>query len=326
VDRRVFVAASLALLAAPLVAAAQQSGRVARIGILGNVPLTDPEGARLWGAFVEGLRELGYVDGQNIAIEHRSSEGHYERLPQLAADLVRLKVDVIVAPATQGPLAAKQATRTIPIIMTGAGDPVGSGVVASLAHPAGNVTGVSTLSREIVGKQLELLKESVPNVSRVAILWNPTNPTYVLAEVKVAARLLGVQLHTLEAREPAELDGAFATMTKERASALLVPVDGMFILHQKKIIDLVARSRVPAMFGLREQVSAGGLMAYGASLRESFHRGAAYVDKILRGAKPADLPIEQPTKFEFVINLKTAKALGIKISDRILSVADQVID
>ena len=321
------VTLGLGLLVAPLAADAEQPGKVFRIGILANVPLTDPEGARLWGAFIQGLRELGYVEGQNITIEWRVSEGKYERLPDLAAELVRLKVDVIVAPAAQNPLAAKQATRTIPIVMTGTGDPVGSGLVASLARPGGNVTGLSTLTPEIVGKQLELLKEIVPRVSRVAVLWNPTNPSHplLLGEAKVAARSLGVQLQIPEARGPDEFEGAFAAMTRERAGALLVLTDGMFLLHQRRIMDLVATSRLPAMYGLRRQVDAGGLMAYGPSLRDSFRRAATYVDKILKGTKPGDLPVEQPTKFELVINLKTAKALGLTIPQSILIRADEVI-
>ncbi len=324
---RAVLLVTLGLLAAPLAAPAEQPGKVFRIGILGNVPLTDPEGARLWGAFIQGLRDLGYVEGQNIMIEHRYSEGKYERLPDLAADLVRLKVDVIVAPATNPVLAAKQATRTIPIVMTGSEDAVGSGLVASLARPGGNVTGLSTLAPEIVGKQLELLKEIVPRVSRVAVLWNPTNRVHPLSlgEAKVAARSLGVQLQILEARGPEEFESAFATMTRERASALLVLHDGMFLLHPTRIADLAAKSRLPAMYQLREHVDAGGLMVYGPSLRDNFRRAATYVDKILKGAKPADLPVEQPTKFELVINLKTAKALGLTIPRSILIRADEVI-
>ncbi len=324
---RAVLLVTLGLLAAPLAAPAEQPGKVFRIGILGNVPLTDPEGARVWGAFIQGLRELGYVEGQNITIERRFSEGKYERLPDLAADLVRLKVDVIVAPATNPVFAAKQATRTIPIVMTGSGDAVGSGLVASLARPGGNVTGLSTLAPEIVGKQLELLKEMVPRVSRVAVLWNPTNTGHSLSlrEAKVAARSLGVQLQLLEARRPDEFEGAFAAMTRERAGALLVLGDGMFLLHPTRIADLAAKSRLPAMYGLREFVDAGGLMAYAHSLRDNFRRAATYIDKILKGAKPADLPVEQPTKFELVINLKTAKALGLTIPQSILIRADEVI-
>jgi putative ABC transport system substrate-binding protein len=315
---------ALALLAAPLAASAEQ---VFRIGILGNVPLTDPEGSRNWGAFIQGLRDLGYVEGRNITIEHRSSEGHYERLPELAAELARLKVDVIVVPASQNAFAAKQATRTIPIVMTGDPDPVGAGLVVSLARPGGNVTGLSMLSPEMVGKELELLKEIVPRVSRVAILVNPTNPTQTLwlGHAKVAARTLGVELQALEARGPDNFERAFAAMTRERAGALFVVADGMFLLHRTRIVGLAAKHRLPAMYALRGFVDAGGLVVYGASLSDNSRRAATYVDKILKGANPADLPIEQPTKLELVINLKTAKALGLTIPPSVLLRADEVI-
>ena len=322
------VVLAFGLLAAPLAAGAEQPGKVFRIGILANVPLTDPEGARVWGALIQGLRELGYVEGRNMTIEFRSSDGKYERLPDLAAELVRLKVDVIVAPATQNPLAAKQATRTIPIVMASSGDPVQSGLVASLARPGGNITGLTgVVGPELVGKQLELLKEAVPKVSRVAVLWNPAstiNPLW-LGEAKGAARSLRVQLQLLEARGPDEFERAFAAMTRDRAGALLVLTDGMFLLHRTRIAVLAAKQRLPAMYGFRELVDAGGLMAYGASLRDNFRRAATYVDKILKGAKPADLPVEQPTKFELVINAKTAKALGLTIPPSVLLRTDEVI-
>jgi len=327
-DRRAFIGALAGgLLAGPLAADAQQSGKLFRIGVLGNVPLTDPEGARVWGAFIQGLRELGYVEGRNITIEFRSSDGKYERLPELAAELVRLKVDVIVAPAGQNVVAAQRATRTIPIVMSGLTDPVESGLVASLARPGGNVTGLSGFSTEIVGKQLELLKEMAPKVSRVAILWNPANQSHplLLREAEAAARLLRVQLQTLEVRGPDDFETAFAAVTRERAGALLVAADGMFLLHRARIADLAAKTRLPAMYGLREYVDAGGLVVYGPSLRENFRRAATYVDKILKGAKPADLPVEQPTKFELIINLKTARALGLTIPPSLLLRADEMI-
>ena len=319
----------LGLLAAPLAAEAQPAGKVFRIGILSNIPLTDPRGAPLWGAFIEGLRELGYVEGQNTTIADRSSEGKYERLPDLAADLVRLKVDVIVVPAPQNAVAAMQATRTIPIVMASAGDPVESGLVDSLARPGGNVTGTTgNVGPEILGKRLELLKEAVPKVFRVALLWNPANPSSAsyLGETKAAARSLGVQLQMLEARGPEELEGVFAAMTRERADALFVMPDGMFLLHRTRIAGLAAKQRLPTMFGGRDHVDAGGLMSYAASLREGFRRAATYVDKILKGAKPGDLPLERPTKFELVINLKTAKTLGLTIPQSLLMRADQVIE
>jgi len=321
------IAVALIVLSAPLAAHAQQPGKVFRIGLLANEPDTTPAGSLIWGGLIQGLGELGYVEGQNITIERRFSGGKYERLPDLAADLVHLKVDVIVTGGTQPPFEAKQATRTIPIVMANHGDPVGSGLVASLARPGGNVTGLSLLVPEIVGKQLELLKEIVPRISRVAVLGNPSNQTHLLSlgEAKVAARSLGVQLQILEARGPDDFESAFRAMTRERGGALLVLADGMFFVHRTRIADLAAKQRLPTMFTPREHVDAGGLMVYGPSLRDNFRRAATYVDKILKGAKPADLPVEQPTKFELVINLKTAKALGLTIPQSILIRADHVI-
>ena len=325
VQRRQFLIAAGALLAAPLAAEAQQTQKAFRIGILGNISLAEPEGARLWGAFIQGLRDLGYVEGKNVTIEWRISEGNYERLPDLAAELVRLKVDVIVVPADQNALAAEQATRAIPIVMIG--NPVGSGLVANLARPGGNITGLSVLARELVGKQLELLKELIPRLSSIAVLWNPANPSHSLAleEARVAAQSLGIELQIPGARKPDEFEGAFAAMTRERVGAVLVLLDGMFLLHQSRIIDLAAKNRLPAMYSGRSDVAAGGLMEYAASLPDIFRRAAAYVDKILNGAKPADLPVEQPTKFELVINFKTAKALGITIPQSVLLRADEVL-
>ena len=328
-NRRAFIGTLAgSLLAAPLAAEAQQASKVWRIGILGNVPLTDPEGANLWGAFVQGLRELGYVEDQNITIERRSSEGQYERLPALAADLVRLKVDVIVVPASENALAAQRATRTIPIVAARLGDPARTGLVASFARPDGNITGLSFAGPELAGKQIGLLKDIVTSVPRVAILSNPTNSIHSawLREANAATRSLRLQLQALEARKPDEFESAFAALTRQRAGALLVLPDGMFLFHRARIADLAAKRRVPAMYGLRAHVDAGGLVFYGASLRDSFRRAATYVDKILKGAQPGDLPVEQPTKFELVINLKTAKALGLTIPPSLLQRADQVIE
>ena len=329
IDRRAFIGTLAgAWVAAPLAAAAQQAGRVFRIGILANVPVTGPESAGLWGAFIQGLRELGYVEGQNIRIESVSSDGNYERLPDLAAELVRLKVDVIVVPAPQNASAAKKVTRTIPIVMASGGDPVAEGLVASLARPGGNITGLSGIvDPEIAGKRLELLKEAVPKVSRMAFLSNPASAISAasLGETKKAARSLKVQLQILEAREPGELERAFVAMSRERVDALLVLNDGMFLIHRTPIALLAAKQGLPTMFGGREYVDAGGLMSYAASGRDNFRRAAIYVDKILKGAKPSDLPIEQPTKFELVINLKTAKALGLTIPQSVLGRADEVI-
>jgi putative ABC transport system substrate-binding protein len=279
-------------------------------------------------AFRQGLRELGWVEGQNIVIDYRFAEGRFDRLPDLAAELVRLKVDIIVAVPTPAAVAAKNATGTMPIVAISVGDPVGIGLIASLARPGGNVTGSSySVGLEIGGKQLELLKETVPKVRRVAILSNPGNPGQPLSirELNVAARSLGVQLQLLEARGPNEFDGAFAAMATERVGALLVVADSLFVLHRSRLADLAARSRLPAVYGSRDTVEAGGLMSYGPSLRDLYRRSATYVDKILKGAKPGDLPVEQPTKFELVINLKTAKALGLTIPQSLLQRADEVI-
>jgi putative ABC transport system substrate-binding protein len=318
---------ALGLLAAPLAADSQQSGTVARIGYLG--PTSPSSSSSFLDAFRQGLRELGWVEGQNIVIDYRFAEGKLDRLPDLAAELVRLKVDIIVASPTPSVAAAKNATKTIPIVMIGASaDPVGLGFIASLARPGGNVTGLSySVGPEIFGKELDLLKETVPKVRRVAILSNPASPIQplLIRELNVAARSVGVQLQLLEARGPHEFDGAFAAMAKERVGALLVVTDTVFLLHRTRLADLAARSRLPAMYGLREHAEAGGLMSYGPSLRELALRGATFVDKILKGAKPGDLPVEQPTKFELVINLKTAKALGLTIPPLLLHQADDVI-
>ncbi len=325
ITRRAFVGTLAGgLLTEPLAVEAQQAERVPRIGYRGT--FAGPN----FDAFRQALRELGWVEGQNIVIDYRSAEGRLDRLPDLAAELVRLKVDIIVAEGTQGVAAAKNATETIPIVMiAGSADPVGLGFIASLARPGGNVTGLSySVGPEIAGKGLGLLREIVPKVRRVAILSNPANPVQSLfiRELKVAARSLGVQLQLLEARGPDEFDGAFAAMAKERVGALLVVDDSMFIFYRTRLADLAARSRLPAAYGNRADVEAGGLMSYGPSLRDVFRRAATYVDKILKGAKPGDLPVEQPTKFELVINLKTAKALGLTIPPSVLVRADHIIE
>jgi putative ABC transport system substrate-binding protein len=326
-DRRVFIG-SLAggLLATPLAVEAQSAGKVPRIGYVGTRTPSD------FGldAFRQGLGELGWVENRNIVIEYRFAEGRLDRLPDLAAELIRLKVDILVTHSTPGAVAGKNATDTIPIVMIAVGDPVGLGLIASLARPAGNATGLSfsIVGLEMIGKQLELLKETVPRIRRVAILSNAANPTKPLAirDVNVAARSLGVQLQLLETRGPNEFDSAFATMAQERVGALLVVADSIFVFHRTRLADLAARSRLPAVYGWREHVEAGGLMSYGPSLRDLFRRAATYVDRILKGAKPGDLPIEQPTKFELIINLKTAKALGLTIPQSLLQRADQVIE
>jgi len=323
-DRRAFVAGTGAvLLAAPFVAEAQERGKVPRVGFLG--PRTRADAAPYLDAFLLGLREIGWVEGKNILIEYRWAEGKSERLADLASELVRLKVDVILAGPTSAAVAAKNATSTIPIVTTSAGDP-GVGLVASLARPGGNVTGLSfSVEMATFGKGLELLKETVPKVRRVAVLSNPTNPAHALAIKEVAARSVGVQLQLLEASGPNEFDSAFAAMARERAGALLVMADSTFGFHRIRLRDLAAKGRLPAMYGLREHPQAGSLMSYGADNRDNFRRAATYVDKILKGAKPGDLPVEQPTKFELVINLKTAKALGLTIPQSVLQRADEII-
>jgi putative ABC transport system substrate-binding protein len=275
------------------------------------------------------LKDLGWVDGQNIVIEWRFAGGRAERLPDLAAQLVRLGVELIVVPSTPTALAAKNATTTIPLVTVGGNDPVSLGLVASLARPGGNITGLtSSLGPEIAGKQLELLKETVPKASRVSALWNPATPGNALAlrEAEAAARALSVQLQPLEARSLGGLDGAFAAMRAKHAGALLVLADVMFVTYRKRVAELAAKNRLPAMYAQREFVDDGGLMSYGAKVSDNFHRAATYVDKILKGAKPADLPIERPTTFELVINSKSAKALALTIPQTILAQADQIVE
>jgi putative ABC transport system substrate-binding protein len=315
----------LGALAAPIAAEAQAPAKVPRIGFL--TPLSPTDNAHLLEAFRQGLRELGYVEGQNIAIEYRFGEGRPERLPPLAAELVRLKVDVIVATSPPAPEAAKQATSTIPIVFAVTADPVAEGLVASIARPGGNITGLTSISPELVGKQLELLKEVAPKISRVAVLQNPSNlgHPFMLPQAEGAARALEVQLHILPARTPPEIEAAFAAMRRQRAGGVLVLRDGLFLAQRTQIAALAAKGRLPAVYGHREVAEAGGLMAYGASVPLMYRRAATYVDKILKGARPADLPVEQPTRFELVINLKTAKALGLTIPQSVLVRADQVI-
>jgi putative ABC transport system substrate-binding protein len=326
--RELIVTLALALVTAPLTADAQPAAKVYRIGLLGSLPPTAPGALRIWEGFFQGLRELGYVEGQNILIEGRFYGERTERLPALAAELAQLKVDVIVAQGPPAPEAAQRATSTIPIVFAVHQDPVGSGLVASLARPGGNVTGLSTLAPELVGKRLQLLKEAVPGISRVSVLSDPTHPTaaLLLREAEVAARSLKVQLQVLEARAPGDFASAFSAMTKDRTGGLIILGGLMFFVERTRIVEMAAQSRLPAIYGAKENAEAGGLMTYGPSIRESYRRAATYVDKILKGAKPGNLPIEQPTKFELVVNLKTAKALGLTIPQSVLLQADQVIE
>jgi putative ABC transport system substrate-binding protein len=314
---------TFSLLLAPLAAEAQPAGKVPRVAYL----TPDPGRQRGLEAFRQGLRELGYVEGRNISIESRSAEGKDDRLPALAADLVRSKVDVIVATSGAATRAVQQTTRTIPIVMSLVNDPVGSGLVASLARPGGNVTGLTIMAPDLMAKRLELLKEVVPKVSRVALLQNPDNPASAaqLREAEAAARALGVQPQTLEARNPQEIEGAFAAMIRERAGALLILSDAIFFTQRRQIAELAAKGRVPSIIGTRDYPDAGGLMAYGPNFLDLERRAATFVDRILKGAKPDDLPVEQPTKFDLVINLKTAKALGLTIPQWLLLRADHVI-
>ena len=325
---RIIVASSLvlSLVSASPPGEAQQSPNIPRVGFLSVGSAAEPRLQHFLAAFRQGLRALGYVEGQNIAIESRWAEGKDDRLPSLAADLVRLKVSVIV---THGVAIrpAQQATGTIPIVMAVINDPVAAGFVASLARPGGNITGLSSMAPELVGKQLELLKEVAPKVSRVALLGNPANPGYApeLRQAQEATRKLGIRLQPLEVRNPAEIDAAFAAMARELAGAVIVLSDSMLIDSRARIADLAARRRLPSMSGRIDDAQAGGLIVYGPSILDNFRRAATYVDKILKGAKPADLPVEQPTKFELVINLRTAKALGLTIPPSVLARADQVI-
>jgi putative ABC transport system substrate-binding protein len=328
IDRRLFLGA-LALLAAPLAAEAQQAGKIYRIGFLAPGSATGGD-RRPGAAFREGLRELGWAEGQNLLIEYRFAEDQLDRLPDLAAELVRLKVDVIAAVTAAPVLAAKNATGTIPIVMLTVTDPVGRGFVASLARPGGNVTGVTySVGTETFGKGLEMLREAVPKARRVAILSNPDGrmQSLMMASVTGAARSLGLQLQLVTARGLTEFDRAFAAMRKGGVEALLVVTDPAYLSAgaAARLADLAVKSRLPSMHSQRAAVETGGLMSYGPSIEALFRHSAHLVDKILRGAKPGDLPIEQPTKFELVINLKTAEALGLTIPPSLLQRADQVL-
>ena len=315
---------TLTILVAPLAAAAQPLAKVPRIGLLA-FGSPGPQQV-LVEAFRQGLRDLGYAEGQNVAIEYRFAEERQERLLELAAELVRLQVDVIVAPSNAA-YAAKHITPTIPIVMTTSGDPVATGIIASLARPGGNMTGLTLLSPELAGKRLELLKEVVPELSRVAVLWNAAHPDKALEwrETQIAAQALGVQLQSLPVRGPEDFDSAFEATAREHAGALLVLGDSLTFGHRTRIVDLAAKSRLPAMYEVREFAAAGGFVTYGPSVPDNWRRAATFVDKILKGSKPGDLPVERPMRFELVINLQTAKALDLTIPPRLLFQATEVI-
>jgi len=327
-NRRDTVLALLALSAAPLVSYAQQQRKIWRVGFL--VPRRRPDSidSDYLGAFPRGMRELGYVEGKNLVIEWRFADGQFERLPDLAAELVRLKVDVIVSGSSQAISALQKATTTIPIVMATSGDPIGSGFVKSLARPGGNITGLSNLTSDISTKQLELLLSMVPKLSAVAVLVNPVNPSLAtfLKNVQSAAQGVSVKVLPVEARTAQEIENAFPTMTHWNASAVIVATDGLFIQQYRQIAELAAKNRLPSVSQIREYVEAGGLVSYGPNLAEQFRRAATFVDKIFKGAKPGDLPVEQSTKFELFINNKTAKALGLTISSELRLRADRVIE
>jgi putative tryptophan/tyrosine transport system substrate-binding protein len=325
-DRRTFIGVVAGgILAAPLGAVAQPVGKAIRIGRLS--PLSAEADMPLLAAFRRGMRDLGWVERENFFIETRYADGNPNRLSEIAAELVRQRVDVILVGSNPGALAAKNAAGAIPIVMVTTADPVSGGLVASLARPSGNLTGVTALGQGLSAKRLELLKEAVPGVTRVAVLTNPASPNTeaFVKESAVIGRALGIQLQLVGAHDASEFETAFATMASKHAGGLMVLADVTFITHRKRIVELAAMSRIPAVYGEREFVDAGGLMFYGASLIDMYRRAAVYVDKILKGTKPADLPVEQPTKFELIINLKTAKALGLTIPQPLLLRADEVI-
>ena len=318
--RREFIKLLGGAAAWPLAARAQQPAKIPRIGIIDDSPI--------WNAFRHGLRDLGYLEGQNVAFDYRYAGGLPDRLAWVVVELVHRPVDLIATFGTPPTLAAKQATTTIPIVMMGVGDPVGSGLVSSLARPGGNITGNTILGPEVAGKRLQLLKEVIPSLSRVAFLWNPDNASHPaqLAELRVAVEALGIKLLPLPVRSSDEFDNAFAAMIRERPDAFLMTNDPFHQLSIGRIIDFLANNRLPGMFVTREVAVAGGLLSYGASLPDLFRRGAVYVHKILQGTKPAELPIEQPVKFELVVNLKTAKTMGLSIPESFLLRADEAIE
>src|SRR5690242_2351874 len=325
--RRAFLATIAGgLLAAPFASEAQEAGKVYRVGFLGNS--TAALEANLVGSFREGLRDLGYVEGRNVVIEYRWAEGKYERFPALVAELLALKVDVIVTAGTPAAVAVKQATTTVPLVMAAVGDPVGTGLIASLARPGGNLTGLAAISPDLEGKRFELLRELLPKLSVVSFMVNPVNPLHSVSEkhAREAAKVLRLRLEFVGVRTEAEFDHAFETIARERPGAMVVLADRVFLHNRERIVTFAARHRLPTVYPYREVVDSGGLMCFGPNYPDMHRRAAIFVDKILKGVKPGDLPVEQPTKFELVLNLKTAKALGLTIPPSLLARADQVVE
>jgi putative tryptophan/tyrosine transport system substrate-binding protein len=321
--RREFIALVAGAVAWPIALSAQQPGKVYRLALFSAS--SSPLGRSV---LFDALRDLGWIEGKNIIVEERYADDQLDRLPELAAELVRLNVDVIVTAGTLAPLAAKRATTTIPIVMANAGDPVGSGLVASLAQPGGNITGQSIMAPELGGKRLEIVKEVLPDVSRVAVLWNALNPysALVFRETKAAAQRLRIDIESLEVRGPHDFDGVLRSSIATHARAIITVEDPLTFVHREQIAEFLVKNGLPGIFGLKEYVASGGLISYGANLLELWRRAAGYVDKILKGAKPSELPIAQPTTFELVINVKTAKALGLTIPPSLLVRADEVIE
>ncbi len=328
ITRRRIVLAFGATALSPKMSFAQPQGKVWRVGFLAQRHLDFVDADYSYGPFTQGLRELGYVVGKNLVIEWRSAERKSERLPELAAELVRLKLDVLVTSGTPASLAAQKATTTIPIVMAGVGDPVGSGLVKSLARPGGNSTGLANMTAELGPKLLEMLRGMAPKVIRVAVLVHPANvsTTALLKNVQAAALKVGVKIQPVEASTPQEIDNGFAAMARQNAGALIVPREQLFSQQRSQILELTAKQRLPSIGSFSDYVEAGGLMSYGNNIRESYRRAATYVDKIFKGANPGDIPVEQPTHFELFVNMKTAKALGVKVPQSILVQATKVIE
>jgi putative tryptophan/tyrosine transport system substrate-binding protein len=325
VRRRDFVALAGGIAAWPLLAHAQ-TGKLYRIGFLGNS--TAALEANLTAQFRDGLRDLGYDEGKNIVIEYRWADGKYDRFPSLIAELIALKVDVIVTAGTPATFAVKKATSSIPLVMVAVGDPVGTGVVPSLARPGGNITGLSSMAPDLEGKRLQLLREVVPKLSRVAVMWNPVNPFHVISlkNVNAAAQTLQMKVQPVEVRVTEDIEPALAAILTARPEALVILADRVFLHNRGRLMDFAARNRLPGIYAYRELVEAGGLMSFGPSYEDMHRRAATYVDEILKGAKPGDLPIQQPTKFDLVINTKAANALGLAIPPTLLARADEVIE